>query len=87
MHLLTGKKLKTELRLAFRFELDEKFMFLLFGVPVFDLLVVDKDCLSRKPAVIMIVGVNGGGKTTSLGKIYYVVMESLKHSVSSKMLY
>lgn len=22
----------------------------------------------RKPAVIMIVGVNGGGKTTSLGK-------------------
>lgn len=25
--------------------------------------------LTRKPAVIMIVGVNGGGKTTSLGKI------------------
>lgn len=24
--------------------------------------------LSRKPAVIMVVGVNGGGKTTSLGK-------------------
>lgn len=24
---------------------------------------------TRKPAVIMIVGVNGGGKTTSLGKI------------------
>ncbi|KAL6613789.1 hypothetical protein ACP70R_036059 [Stipagrostis hirtigluma subsp. patula] len=26
---------------------------------------------SRKPAVIMIVGVNGGGKTTSLGKLAY----------------
>lgn len=24
-------------------------------------------CAHRKPAVIMIVGVNGGGKTTSLG--------------------
>lgn len=24
-------------------------------------------CVYRKPAVIMIVGVNGGGKTTSLG--------------------
>lgn len=24
----------------------------------------------RKPAVVMIVGVNGGGKTTSLGKKY-----------------
>ncbi|CAJ2657721.1 unnamed protein product [Trifolium pratense] len=26
---------------------------------------------SRKPAVIMIIGVNGGGKTTSLGKLAY----------------
>ncbi|GJN16676.1 hypothetical protein PR202_gb03693 [Eleusine coracana subsp. coracana] len=26
---------------------------------------------ARKPAVIMIVGVNGGGKTTSLGKLAY----------------
>lgn len=26
------------------------------------------DYVTRKPAVIMIVGVNGGGKTTSLGK-------------------
>ena len=25
-------------------------------------------CVIRKPAVVMIVGVNGGGKTTSLGK-------------------
>lgn len=24
--------------------------------------------VTRKPAVIMVVGVNGGGKTTSLGK-------------------
>ncbi|CAA3027757.1 cell division homolog, chloroplastic [Olea europaea subsp. europaea] len=44
-------------------------MFLLFGEPVFDLLVVDNGCLTRKPAVIMIVGVHGAGKTISLGKL------------------
>lgn len=27
---------------------------------------------ARKPAVIMIVGVNGGGKTTSLGKTWII---------------
>lgn len=33
------------------------------------LMVITNDvCVYRKPAVIMIVGVNGGGKTTSLGK-------------------
>ncbi|MFS7925205.1 putative signal recognition particle, SRP54 subunit, GTPase domain-containing protein [Helianthus anomalus] len=36
----------------------------------------------RKPAVIMIVGVNGGGKTTSLGKMAYR-LKSEDASVSS----
>jgi len=31
----------------------------------------------RKPAVIMIVGVNGGGKTTSLGKKKAYVVDSI----------
>lgn len=40
------------------------FMFLRLNL----LMVITHDvCVSRKPAVIMIVGVNGGGKTTSLG--------------------
>ncbi|KAJ7007615.1 cell division protein FtsY homolog, chloroplastic-like [Populus alba] len=28
-------------------------------------------CVVRKPAVVMIAGVDGGGKTTSLGKLAY----------------
>lgn len=35
---------------------------------LFFLIAITHDvCVYRKPAVIMIVGVNGGGKTTSLG--------------------
>lgn len=34
----------------------------------------------RKPAVIMIVGVNGGGKTTSLGSPRYAVLDSHSNS-------
>ena len=40
------------------------FMFLRLNLLM---VITDDVCVSRKPAVIMIVGVNGGGKTTSLG--------------------
>lgn len=33
-------------------------------------------CVVRKPAVVMIAGVDGGGKTTSLGKLAYILKKA-----------
>uniref|UniRef100_M8B1V3 Cell division ftsY-like protein n=1 Tax=Aegilops tauschii TaxID=37682 RepID=M8B1V3_AEGTA len=75
LELLTTKGSKTELQLGFRFclpsaglnEAMATSLPLLSGVSILSVL----GRFGRKPAVIMIVGVNGGGKTTSLGKLAY----------------
>lgn len=41
--------------------------FFMFICLEFFMITTNNVCVIRKPAVIMIVGVNGGGKTTSLG--------------------
>lgn len=70
LDLLTKKGAKTELKLGFRFVgfhdywIFSIFMIFFSGFLVF---ITHYVCVCRKPAVIMIVGVNGGGKTTSLG--------------------
>ncbi|XP_077248533.1 signal recognition particle receptor protein, chloroplast (FTSY) isoform X1 [Tasmannia lanceolata] len=68
LDFLTSKGNKTELQLGYRFSFIillvlDFFIFLLVLPTLFVFLTV------RKPAVIMVVGVNGGGKTTSLGKL------------------
>ncbi|XP_077248534.1 signal recognition particle receptor protein, chloroplast (FTSY) isoform X2 [Tasmannia lanceolata] len=65
LDFLTSKGNKTELQLGYRFSFIillvlDFFIFLLVLPTLFVFLTV------RKPAVIMVVGVNGGGKTTSL---------------------
>ena len=76
LDLLTRKGSKTDLQLGFRSEstlnIDFNVVMNHFGCA---LIVIDVEIsflfnknVIRKPAVIMIVGVNGGGKTTSLGK-------------------
>lgn len=69
MELLTSKGSKTELLLGYR---CEQFLLCYKSLNFIDftfLLYIGLNfVVLRKPAVIMIVGVNGGGKTTSLGK-------------------
>jgi hypothetical protein len=73
LDLLSNKGIKTDLKLGVRYE------YILtagFFIPYKSLnfigfifvLYIGLNFVFRKPAVIMIVGVNGGGKTTSLGK-------------------
>lgn len=68
LDFLTKKGNKTELQLGYRFcyELSCSVV----GYMKMKLsLIWCLCCEVRKPAVVMIVGVNGGGKTTSLGEI------------------
>lgn len=66
LEMLSKKDSKTELQLGFRFSTVSSSLLKVedFGLGFDDMVW----CIIRKPAVIMIVGVNGGGKTTSLGK-------------------
>ena len=75
LELITKRGSKTELQLGFRFgRLKHWFcliscfarliLFSIWSVPGINFCYA-----TRKPAVIIIVGVNGGGKTTSLGKM------------------
>ena len=76
LELITTRGSKTELQLGFRFVCFEALVFancyvlLDFGnVIKLEFLCWFNFCNGiRKPAVVIIVGVNGGGKTTSLGK-------------------
>lgn len=71
MEILTSKGSKTELKLGFRLITIFYAVSIIFYTrpwkfsPIYYFGYI---CAIRKPAVIMVVGVNGGGKTTSLGK-------------------
>lgn len=67
LDLLKSKGKKSELQLGFRFVVCTHSDCFLVIIAVFCLIELVCFTEFRKPAVIMIVGVNGGGKTTSLG--------------------
>ena len=67
LNLLEKKGNKTEFQLGFRFFFFFVwYVMIKFGFSIWS--CYGLRCVVRKPAVAMIAGVDGGGKTTSLGK-------------------